>query len=101
MFDAFWQGYCYWLMAALADSPHEAAKYVGLYKTFQATGGAVAWRINALKYKPLTQLTINWVLLGASLVIAIPAVLAIKPSPISGELEDAGSLARDGRTPSN
>ncbi|KAG6832737.1 hypothetical protein H0H87_000586 [Tephrocybe sp. NHM501043] len=95
MFDAFWQGYCYWLMAALADSPHEAAKYVGLYKTFQATGGAVAWRINALKYKAITQLTINWALLGAALVIAIPAVLAITPSPTVGDIEDNTSDGKD------
>ncbi|KAF5374467.1 hypothetical protein D9615_009089 [Tricholomella constricta] len=88
-FDAFWQSYCYWMMAALADSPHEAAKYVGLYKTFQATGGAVAWRINALKFPAITQLTINWALLGASLVVAIPAVLAITPSPVSGEMDDS------------
>ncbi|KAG6873486.1 hypothetical protein C0995_015189 [Termitomyces sp. Mi166 len=86
--DAFWQGYCYWMMAALADSPHEAAKYVGLYKTFQAIGGAVAWRINALKYKAITQLTINWALLGTSLVVAIPAVFAITPSPIATEIDD-------------
>ncbi|KAG6833992.1 hypothetical protein H0H93_012719, partial [Arthromyces matolae] len=91
MFDAFWQGYCYWMMAALADSPQEAAKYVGLYKTFQAAGGAVAWRINALKYKAITQLTINWALLGASLVIAIPTVLAITPSPVTVARVDANS----------
>ncbi|KAG6809032.1 hypothetical protein H0H92_001876 [Tricholoma furcatifolium] len=95
MFDAFWQSYCYWLMAALANSPHEAAKYVGLYKTFQATGGAVAWRINALKYKAMTQLTINWALLGASLVIAIPAVLAITPSPITDDSGDIGEEVMD------
>ncbi|TFK36737.1 major facilitator superfamily domain-containing protein [Crucibulum laeve] len=80
-FDAFWQSYCYWLMASLAESPQAAAKFVGLYKTFQAAGGAVAWRINALAYPPLTQLTINWALLGAALLFAIPTVLSIMPSP--------------------
>ncbi|KAF8072264.1 major facilitator superfamily domain-containing protein [Lyophyllum atratum] len=96
-FDAFWQSYCYWMMASLADSPHEAAKYVGLYKTFQATGGAVAWRINALKYPPITQLTINWALLGASLLIAIPAVLAITPSPVAAEIDDSSTNEKDSR----
>ncbi|KAG6874334.1 hypothetical protein C0992_007884 [Termitomyces sp. T32_za158] len=82
------KGYCYWLMAALANSPEEAAKYVGLYKTIQAVGGAVAWRINALNYKAITQLIINWALLGASLVIAIPTVLTITPSPTANEIDD-------------
>ncbi|KXN80617.1 UNC93-like protein 2 [Leucoagaricus sp. SymC.cos] len=80
-FDAFWQSFCYWLMASLAPNPQAAAKFVGLYKTFQATGGAVAWRINALHYRPLTQLTINWALFGSALVVALPTVLAITPSP--------------------
>ncbi|KAG6877162.1 hypothetical protein C0993_009767 [Termitomyces sp. T159_Od127] len=95
MLDAFWQGYCYWLMAALADSPEEAAKYVGLYKTFQAVGGAVAWRINALNYKAITQLIINWALLGASLVIAIPTVLTITPSPVVNETDDFENGGKD------
>jgi len=69
-------------MASLADSPQAAAKFVGLYKTFQATGGAVAWRINALHYRPITQLKINWILFGSALIIAIPTVLAITPSPV-------------------
>ncbi|TFK65106.1 MFS general substrate transporter [Pluteus cervinus] len=86
-FDALWQSYCYWLMAALADSPQTAAKFVGLYKTFQATGGAVAWRVNALAYSPLTQFTINWALLGAALVFALPTVLSITPSPSSSDDE--------------
>ncbi|KAF9459956.1 major facilitator superfamily domain-containing protein [Collybia nuda] len=81
-FDAFWQSYCYWMMASIAETPQTAAKFVGLYKTFQATGGAVAWRINALSYPALVQLTINWALLGGALLIAIPAVLSITPSPI-------------------
>ncbi|KAF8977130.1 hypothetical protein BDQ17DRAFT_1339332, partial [Cyathus striatus] len=80
--------YCYWLMGALADSPQAAAKFVGLYKTFQAAGGAVAWRINALAYPPLTQLSINWALLGAALIVAIPTVLSITRSPeIEGEVD--------------
>ncbi|PFH50027.1 hypothetical protein AMATHDRAFT_4358 [Amanita thiersii Skay4041] len=80
-FDAFWQSFCYWLMASIAETPQTAAKFVGLYKAVQAAGGAAAWRINALKYPPLTQLAINWSLLGAALVFAIPTVLSIQPSP--------------------
>lgn len=32
---------------------------VGAYKTFQATGGAMAWRINALKVPAMSQLGMN------------------------------------------
>ncbi|ESK91166.1 mfs [Moniliophthora roreri MCA 2997] len=93
-FDAFWQSYCYWMMASLADSPQAAAKFVGLYKTFQASGGAVAWRINALHYPAMTQFTINWSLVGSAMVIAIPSVLAITPSPMP-DIEEEDIDKRD------
>ncbi|KAF5359181.1 hypothetical protein D9756_003601 [Leucocoprinus leucothites] len=86
-FDAFWQSFCYWLMASLAPTPQAAAKFVGLYKTFQAAGGAVAWRINALHYPAITQLKINWALFGSALVIALPTVLAITPSPVIASVD--------------
>ncbi|KAK7031060.1 hypothetical protein VNI00_013659 [Paramarasmius palmivorus] len=94
-FDAFWQSYCYWMMASLADSPQAAAKFVGLYKTFQASGGAVAWRINALHYPALTQFTINWSLVGGALVIAVPSVLAITPSPRANVGEEEEGSRKD------
>ncbi|KAF9457984.1 major facilitator superfamily domain-containing protein [Collybia nuda] len=83
-FDAFWQSYCYWLMGALAGSPQETARFVGLFKTAQAVGGAVAWRINALAYPALVELIINWALLGGALLAAIPTVLSITPSTAPG-----------------
>ncbi|OOQ90618.1 putative MFS transporter [Penicillium brasilianum] len=76
-YDAFWQSFCYWLMGARSNSPAEAAITVGAYKTFQATGGAMAWRINALKKPAMTQFAMDWGLCMGSLVIAIPAVLAV------------------------
>jgi hypothetical protein len=45
------------------------------------------------KVRPLTQLKINWALFGSALVIALPTVLAITPSPITdmdSKLEGAG-----------
>ena len=32
MYDAFWQGYTYWLLGALCNTPKEAARYVAVYK---------------------------------------------------------------------
>jgi hypothetical protein len=90
----------------------ECANSFLVYKTFQAAGGAVAWRINALKctfifrwFKrpPLTecvdpalvQLTINWALLGGALLIAIPTVLSITPSPVAeSDVQDDSEKTR-------
>ena len=77
MYDALWQGYCYWIIGATSNSTAVAAVLVGAYKTFQATGGAMAWRINALNSPALTQLGVNWGLSIGSLVIAIPMVWTV------------------------
>ncbi|KAJ5583122.1 hypothetical protein N7535_001742 [Penicillium sp. DV-2018c] len=76
-YDALWQSYCYWLIGAQSNSPAAAAVLVGAYKTFQSTGGAMSWRVNALQTPAMTQLAMNWGLCIGSLVIAIPTVLAI------------------------
>lgn len=76
-YDALWQSFCYWLVGAQSNSPAAAAVLVGAYKTFQSTGGAMAWRINAMEKPAMTQLAMNWGLCMGSLVVAIPTVLAI------------------------
>ncbi|KAI9742887.1 MAG: hypothetical protein M1818_003616 [Claussenomyces sp. TS43310] len=86
MYDALWQGYCYWIIGATSNATAVAAVLVGAYKTFQATGGAMAWRINALNSPALTQLGMNWGLSMGSLVIALPmawtvSVTSTHPDP--------------------
>jgi hypothetical protein len=54
-----------------------AAVLVGAYKTFQATGGAMAWRIIALNRPALTQLGMNWGLSIGTLLIAIPVIWTV------------------------
>jgi MFS family permease len=76
-FDAFWQSFCYWLMGAQSNSPAVTAILVGAYKTLQATGGAMAWRLNALGKPPMTQFAMDWGLCMGSLAIAVPSVLAV------------------------
>ena len=76
-YDAFWQSFCYWLMGAQSNSPAVTAILVGAYKTFQSAGGAMAWRINALGKPAMTQFAMDWGLCMGSLVIGIPAVLAV------------------------
>ncbi|KAH6879869.1 major facilitator superfamily domain-containing protein [Thelonectria olida] len=76
-YDALWQGFCYWLIGTESNSAGRAAVLVGAYKTFQATGGAMAWRINALKVAPMSQLAMIWGLSMGSLIIVLPTVWTV------------------------
>ena len=76
-YDALWQSYSYWLIGAESNSAGRAAILVGTYKTCQAAGGALAWRINALKVSSMNQLAMNWGLSMGSLFLALPAVLTV------------------------
>ncbi|KAI0903897.1 putative MFS transporter [Ustulina deusta] len=76
-YDALWQGFAYWLIGTESNSSARAAILVGAYKTFQAVGGAMAWRINALHTSALTQLGMNWGLCIGSLIIVLPAVWTV------------------------
>ncbi|KAJ5589716.1 MFS transporter [Penicillium hetheringtonii] len=84
-YDAFWQSFCYWLMGARSNSPAVTAVLVGAYKSLQSAGGAMAWRINALGKPAMTQFAMDWGLCMGSLVVAIPAVLAVT---LTSESED-------------
>jgi MFS family permease len=81
-YDAFWQSFCYWLIGALSNSPAKTAILVGAYKTFQSTGGAMAWRVNALGMSPTAQFAMDWSLCIGSLVFVIPTVWAIKSTSV-------------------
>lgn len=76
-YDSLWQGFCYWLIGTESNSAARAAVLVGAYKTFQATGGAMAWRINALHIAPMTQLAMNWGLSMGALVLVLPTVWTV------------------------
>ncbi|GAP89459.1 putative major facilitator superfamily general substrate transporter [Rosellinia necatrix] len=102
-YDALWQGFAYWLIGTESNSSARAAILVGAYKTFQATGGAMAWRINALHVSALTQLGMNWGLCVGSLLVVLPTVWTVsdhttaeseaaygekKPEPIPKAVDD-------------
>ena len=76
-YDALWQGFAYWLIGTESNSTARAAVLVGAYKTFQATGGAMAWRINALHVSAMTQFAMNWGLSMGALVIVLPTVWTV------------------------
>lgn len=76
-YDALWQGFSYWLIGTESNSTARAAVLVGAYKTFQATGGAMAWRVNAVGTSSRTQFAMDWGLCIGSLVISLPAVWTV------------------------
>ena len=76
-FDALWQGFSYWLIGTESNSTSRAAVLVGAYKTFQATGAAMAWRLNALGKSGMTQLAMDWGMCIGSLLIALPTVWTV------------------------
>ncbi|CZR61525.1 related to MFS transporter [Phialocephala subalpina] len=82
MYDALWQGFCYWIIGAESNRAAVTAVLVGAYKTFQATGGAMAWRINALNKPALTQLYMNWGLSVGALLIALPMVWTVSETSV-------------------
>ncbi|CAH0046883.1 unnamed protein product [Clonostachys solani] len=85
-YDALWQGFAYWMIGTESNSAGRAAVLVGAYKTFQATGGAMAWRINAQGASGRTQLGMDWGLCIGSLVLALPAVWTVsKSTPMEEE----------------
>ncbi|KAM5435046.1 hypothetical protein McaMca56_005918 [Microsporum canis] len=85
-YDALWQGYCYWLIGTMSNSAAVAAVLVGAYKTFQAAGGAMAWRVNALGAAPLTQFAMDWGLCIGALVLAIPTVWMVTLTSVDDEV---------------
>jgi MFS family permease len=89
-YDAFWQSYCYWMIGTKSNSPAVNGILVGSYKAMQATGGAMAWRINALKVAPMKQLAMNWGLTAGTLAVAIPAVINVTSTSVydDGTIDD-------------
>ncbi|KJZ78179.1 hypothetical protein HIM_02217 [Hirsutella minnesotensis 3608] len=87
-YDALWQGYAYWLIGTESNNTARAAVLVGAYKSLQAAGGAMAWRINAVKASPTSQLAMDWGLCIGSLVVVLPMVWTVSHSTITEEGEE-------------
>ncbi|KAI1976980.1 hypothetical protein LOZ53_002035 [Ophidiomyces ophidiicola] len=96
MYDALWQSFCYWLIGTMSNSAAITAVLVGAYKTFQAAGGAIAWRINALHKPPMTQLAMDWGLCIGALVIAIPTVWSVTLTSVNVAALADDKLHEDG-----
>lgn len=98
-YDALWQGFAYWLIGTESNSTARAAVLVGAYKTFQATGGAMAWRVNALKTSGRAQLGMNWGLCIGSLILVLPTVWTVsKKTTVEEEAEYTPPPVKDEKT---
>lgn len=88
-YDALWQSFSYWLIGTESNSAARAAILVGMYKTLQATGAAVAWRLGPLKVSSMDQLAIDWGMCIGSLIIVLPTVWTVKDHT---EIEDEAGV---------
>ncbi|EEP82994.1 conserved hypothetical protein [Uncinocarpus reesii 1704] len=95
-YDALWQSFCYWLIGTMSNSAAVTAVLVGAYKAFQAAGGAMAWRINALQKSPMTQLGMDWGLCIGALVLALPTVWSVTLTSVSHNSDGDEDLKKDG-----
>lgn len=90
---AVWQTTLYWYVAqetrtystavnensrflgALTNDNRKLANFSGFYKGIQSAGGAVSFRLNSLAIYSTNELVACWVLLAASLLIAVPPII--------------------------
>ncbi|RDA88571.1 hypothetical protein CP532_5838 [Ophiocordyceps camponoti-leonardi (nom. inval.)] len=89
-YDAIWQAFAYWLIGTETNSPARTAILVGAYKGLQATGGSIAFRINATGLDPTTELAVNWGLCIGSLIIVLPVVWTVSASTAEEPDENEG-----------
>ncbi|EED18695.1 conserved hypothetical protein [Talaromyces stipitatus ATCC 10500] len=89
VYDAFWQGYCYWIMGAQSRDPVVNAVIIGAYSALKPAGGSMAWRVNANGVSAMVQFAMNWGLTIGSLVVAVPTVVTLsKHSYTSEEVQE-------------
>lgn len=96
-YDAIWQSFSYWLIGTESNSAGRAAVLVGMYKTLQATGAAVAWRLGPIGVSSMSQLAIDWGMCIGSLVVVIPTVWTVKDHTDSEDESGVNNTAVDAK----
>jgi hypothetical protein len=74
LLDAMWQTTAYWVMGAMSNDPGKLAHFIGFYKSLQSAGGAIVWRMDALKAPYLNIFVSTWVLLVVGLLFLLPMI---------------------------
>jgi len=78
IFDSLWQTYAYWIIGCIGTDDEVSARYVGLYKSMQSAGAAVAWKLNAMPISYTLEFGLNWGIMGGSLIVLAPFFLWMK-----------------------
>lgn len=58
----------------MTNNSRRLANFVGFYKGIQSVGAAVVFRVDAVKTPFMSEFISCWVLLGGSLVCALPVI---------------------------
>jgi len=78
-------------MGAITNNGRKLANFAGFYKGIQSAGAAIIWRLDSLDHPPpyMNLFASCWVLLAASLVIALPVmIMKIKDTvPVEEDLK--------------
>lgn len=88
-YDALWQGFAYWLIGTESNDSTRAAILVSAYKSLQAAGSAMAWRLNAQGVAPMSQFAMNWGLCIGSMLIVLPSVWTVTKTTVASEETEA------------
>lgn len=64
-------------MGAITNNSRKLANFAGFYKGIQSAGAAIIWRLDGTERPPpyMNMFASCWVLLAASLIIALPVML--------------------------
>ena len=81
-FDALWQTLTYWSLAYLAhESPAQAARYVGAFKSLEGVGATIASKLNTDDINYNLEFGLDWGFVMFGLICSIPFVLSMKDLP--------------------
>ncbi|KAL8991805.1 MAG: hypothetical protein Q9169_007636 [Polycauliona sp. 2 TL-2023] len=87
-------------MGAIANNSRKLANFAGFYKGIQSAGAAIIWRLDGLQDNPPPYMNLFascWILLAASLVIALPVmILKIRDTvPVEEDLKFTDETIED------
>ena len=71
------QNCIYWFMTTLAEASETASTsdFAGFFKSLQAVGAAIAWRVSNEDLAFEENLFISWIVVGASILIGVPVLI--------------------------
>ncbi|KAH8652237.1 major facilitator superfamily domain-containing protein [Xylariales sp. PMI_506] len=74
--------FVYWLMGAFFDDLETLTIAIGLLRSFESVGSAIAYGVGASSASPLTNLTVAFVMFGICIPFTTAAVLLVPEYPV-------------------